>query len=152
LRGSLATRIQTQGDAITGHIGTPVPYASFHELGFRGVQNVRAHTRILGVTHSRYTINLALARGPIRERSPGGIGTGRLVGYKRSSRRAAGQIITQLPGAKLAYVNVRAYTRKLNYAGRPFLAPAIRDMEPQVRAIILKNMQEASAPATAAQP
>jgi len=145
LRGSIATKTEVKGDDIIGTIGTAVPYGRFHELGFVGVQAVKAHTRILGIEHPRFNINLRLARGPIRERSPDGPGTGALVGYKRSSRKAAGQLIQQLPGSRVAYVNVKAYQRRLNYAGRPFLKPAIRDMEPQVRAIIIKNLATTAA-------
>lgn len=131
LRGSIATQITDTPTALVGAVGTAVPYAAYHEFGFHGTEQVRAHARIVGLEILGKAINLRDARGPQRDSR-----TGKVVGYKRSSRRAVDEALRLHPGAKVAVQQVKAYTRKVDYAGRPFLRPALRDIEPQLLARI----------------
>lgn len=46
LRDSIATQVQNTGTGVIGRIGTNVVYAAYHEFGFHGVVNVKAHSRL----------------------------------------------------------------------------------------------------------
>lgn len=125
LRNSIATRVVDDGREITGRIGSNVRYARFHEFGFRGLQNVSAHTRVLKILNRKgQEITggpLSRKRGVIKDRA------GNVVGYKRSMSTAAG-----LLGGSSVSVQVRAHQRRINYAGRPFIRPALRRTEQSI--------------------
>ena len=122
LRNSIAIAVNDDGREITGRIGSNVRYARFHELGFRGIQNVAAHNRVVAIINKngvRITGgHLARKRGVIKDRS------GNVVGYKRTMSVAA-----KLAKGKAVTVRVSAHQRRINYAGRPFIRPALRRTE-----------------------
>jgi hypothetical protein len=128
LRDSITTRVLRTEESVIGQLGTNVPYAGYHELGFHGSINVSAHTRTVAELYQGRTLD---SRRPIRDRA------GNVIGYKESRTTASGRNgtigITQ---------QVRAHTRQVNYAGRPFLAPALKDSLPfivrEIRAEIAK--------------
>ncbi len=113
LRNSISSKVTNDGKRVVGQIGTNVPYARFHELGFRGTVNVSAHTRVLenqdedGLDHDRRKI--------LKDAS------GSVIGFAESRKRVAGRAKS---GVSI-FQHVRAHTRKLNYAGRPFLKPGL---------------------------
>lgn len=45
LRRSITTRVEDDGDQVTGIVGTNAEYAAAHEYGFEGVVTVREHLR-----------------------------------------------------------------------------------------------------------
>src|SRR5262245_47305271 len=47
LRQSITHRVDRAGTNVSGQAGTNVKYAAYHEFGFHGVVNVKAHTRIV---------------------------------------------------------------------------------------------------------
>ena len=116
LRDSITARVVRSEESVRGQLGTNVPYAGYHELGFHGSVNVSAHTRTVKELYQGRTLD---SRRPIRDRD------GNVIGYKESrttaSRRNGTLGITQ---------QVRAHTRRIDYAGRPFLAPALKESLP----------------------
>jgi len=128
LAKSLVSRVLRTEESVIGQLGTNVPYAGYHELGFHGSINVSSHTRTVAELYQGRTLD---SRRPIRDRA------GNVIGYKESRTTASGRNgtigITQ---------QVRAHTRQVNYAGRPFLAPALKDSLPfilrEIRAEIAK--------------
>lgn len=88
------------GNTILSSIGSNKLYAGFHEFGFHGNQQVRAHTR------NRHTY-------------AGGSKTYAVLDASgRISRRS------RKPKSSTS-ISVRAHTRAINYAGRPYLQPTI---------------------------
>jgi phage gpG-like protein len=47
LRNSISSDVESGPDGRIVGVGTNVAYGAFHEFGFRGVQNVKAHTRVI---------------------------------------------------------------------------------------------------------
>jgi phage gpG-like protein len=162
LRGSIATSIREDSTSFIGTVGTNLIYGRYHELGFHGVQNVKAFQRIRGVIlktvagkkvyglgakvpsnltgNTRYNeriLSLHAARGPRIDSR-----TGKVVGYRRSAALAARELLRKNPGLRLAFSDVKAHTRKVEYDGRPFLRPAIIDMQPQLTAEIQKALAQ----------
>ena len=83
LRRSVTERTEASGDSVTSTVGTNLSYGRFWELGFQGVEQVRAHLR-------------------------------RMVGGGEAQ--------------------VRAHSRNVNQAARPFLRPALDDMRATISA------------------
>lgn len=133
LRNSIATKVSDSGKEFVGRIGTNVKYGAYHEFGFRGTQTVRAHTRVMGTIGSMGGIE-KLNRKPIRTLD------GKIVGYKRSGKVAAG-----LTGKAVAVQFVRGHQRKVNYAGRPFVKPALNRMRGQIVSTIEGDLARALA-------
>jgi phage gpG-like protein len=152
LRNSLTSRVDVFPDRLVGRIGTNVPYGAFHEFGFHGSVNVRAHTRTVAefieTTHGIASVD---SRRAIRERGQiigyRGGRTGRavpirsqgaIVGYKetrtQSSARAKTRGITQ---------QVKAHVRRLNYGGRPFVRPALKEALPRIATAIRNAIAQA---------
>jgi phage gpG-like protein len=138
LRRSITTRIVNQHHRITGYVGTNIPYAPFHEFGFQGEQKVSAHRRILKVkaggkavnyTRAGATSDKRLRRYQVRDSQ------GKIVGYKAG----IGEKLRER-GVVSSEVEVKAHTRKLNYAGRPFLRPAVTESMPLIIAEIQKEI------------
>ena len=119
LRNSITHRVDRTADGIEGRIGTNVTYARIHEMGFRGTVNVRAHTRIVDQKNAKG--ESFDGREAYRDANS------QFIGYKSSSRRRSTR--QQKDGIVLVQF-VRAHQRKLNYAGKPFLAPALEQATP----------------------
>lgn len=126
LRGALASEVVDAGDKIIGRVGDNMPYAAFHEFGFHGTIAVRAHTRVRGWLNAKgqalkthQTVNQLGAYSLGKNGKP----TAPVIGtYQRDIRPEAVRL--GLSGFK-GLSQVRAYARKINYAGRPFLKPAL---------------------------
>ncbi len=131
LRNSLTHRVRRLPDRITGEIGTAVPYGRFHELGFRGTQQVRAHTRVVRESISAQGRIVDVdSRRQVRDSQ------GRAIGFKDRRRG-------RVEGTTNTTVNVRAHSRRINYAGRPFLRPALEAAMPRIIREINSGVAEA---------
>lgn len=133
LRNSIATDVRDDGADITGRIGTNVAYGAYHEFGFRGTVNVRAHQRVVSVLKGGRRISTNTLRGAIREK-----GTRTIVGYKRSTADG----LASKPGLVGNVVTVSAHKRTLHYAGRPFLRPAIMRCESKIAAMVDAELRD----------
>jgi phage gpG-like protein len=130
LRNSIVSKVDmdsTPGaEKIKGMIGSNVTYAAFHEFGFVGTERVRAHTRVIGqmVASARSGTGYEAIDNRREVRTRDGV----LVGYKDTRKQAASR---QRNGVvQVQYV--KAHTRKVNYKGRPFVRPALRQAGPLI--------------------
>jgi phage gpG-like protein len=126
LRNSISSKVTVSGDKVTGRIGTNVSYGAYHEFGFHGTENVRQFNRVISRTF----------------RSQGSIGSPIQLGGKfeagaRSGGKKAAR--SQRSGA-VTFEFVKAHTRKVDYAGRPFVAPALQKSLPMILAEIKKDL------------
>lgn len=119
LRNSITHRVDRTAEGLDGRIGTNVTYARIHEMGFRGTVNVRAHTRIVEQQNAKG--ESFDGRESYRDANS------QFIGFKSGSRRRSAR--QQKDGIVLVQF-VRAHQRKLNYAGKPFLAPALEQATP----------------------
>lgn len=87
LQASFRHQVVDDETSVSALVTTDSPYARYHEYGFHGTENVRAHTRL-----------------------------GRPV---------------------------KAFTRTVNYAGRPFIRPGLKEYEPTIFAEIDRAIAEA---------
>jgi phage gpG-like protein len=122
LFGSITSRVDHETDRIVGAIGTNVFYGAFHEFGFQGTQQVKAHTRVIRIVASpgqgMAPVTFGRSGGPgTRAASAAGQGTARKLGKAVISKEVE---------------QVRAHTRTLNYAGKPFLRPALQQALPRI--------------------
>ena len=113
LRRSIAVNVEMKpGVGVIGTIGSNIPYASFHEFGFRGEQRVKAHSRIVRQVNSKGD-DIDPRRRFVDDK-------GNFIGFRetrgRANQRRVAHSFTQ---------QVRAHRRKINYAGRPFIRPAL---------------------------
>jgi phage gpG-like protein len=127
-----ATFPVTRGSGdIIGRIGSNVEYAAFHEFGFHGIINVKAHARVIST--------LDVAGNPIDQRRRVTDKSGKLIGYKESRAAAAAKT-----GSRAAFVfqqNVRAHGRHVDYAGRPYIRPALEETLPTITAEISREIK-----------
>lgn len=130
LRNSISWRVKDTRGAITGRIGTTVPYGRYHEFGFRGIVDVRGHTRVTALMTGKgraiRSSTLSSLRGAIRDSE------GNLVGFKRSLKTVSQSKRVGL--AMIAYV--RPHSRQVNYPGRPYLRPAIAGLIDRIRELV----------------
>jgi hypothetical protein len=100
---------------------------AFHEFGFHGSENVKAHTRVVKQVSANGEVfdNRKL----LKDRA------GVLIGVKGSRKAAARR---QMEGIVVVQY-VRAHKRQLNYAGRPFVRPALQRALP----VIVKRINKA---------
>jgi hypothetical protein len=120
LRQSMTREVVPGPEGLMGRMGPTVTYGGFHEFGFHGTQQVKPHTRMVSVTSG---IGSALTtRKPIKDRA------GNIVGYKRTAKSVA----AQLKKGAVTLQPVKAHTRKINYAGRPFARPALELVLPVI--------------------
>jgi len=127
LLNSITHRVVATETGLLGMIGTNIPYAAYHELGFKGTVNVKAHTRSVSELHEGRVVD---TRRPIRDRA------GRFIAYKETRTQSA-----ERNGTISVSQQVRAHTRTVNYAGRPFLRPALIETLP----LIVRQIREAVA-------
>jgi hypothetical protein len=141
LQQSIGSQIQViEGKGAIGRIGTNVKYAAFHEFGFHGTQSVRGHTRVVAQLNENF--EAIDTRRVLRDRS------GNLIGYaesrKRSVRRQkAGIVVLQF---------VRAHERTIDYAGRPYIRPALDKTRPLILERIKAEIAKVTAPTTTGGP
>ena len=115
LRGSVATEVEVNGNDVTGRIGSNVPYAAFHEFGFFGDEQVRAHTRVRGWN-----------KGGRAKETTRYVGRRGGLGYSKDIRPAE----VRLGLSNFSSIeDVRAHVRHIEYAGRPFLRPALENTD-----------------------
>jgi phage gpG-like protein len=132
LRSALASEVLAGSEGLVGRIGNNMPYAAFWEFGFKGEVNVRAHTRVSGWTSKGREL---ATRQPVFEslgfaRSKSGKllevqGPARML-YQKDLR--PGYVRQGLSNFK-SMGQVRAHRRKINQAARPYLAPALADVD-----------------------
>lgn len=123
LRQSVTSKVSRSADRVTGQVGSAVKYAAFHEFGFHGVMNVKAHSRIL------QNVN---AKGDSIAVTPGKVISGVLQTRKQIARKQKGGFVS--------VQFVKAHQRNVNYAGKPFVRPALEAMTPQIKAEIVKDL------------
>jgi hypothetical protein len=104
---------------VIGRIGTNVPYGALHEFGFHGTVQVRAHKRIVKL--------LTTVGDAIEPRQAILNVAGERVGWRSNRLTAIQRALAKgkAKGLRVRMADVRAHTRTLNYAGRPFIRPAL---------------------------
>jgi phage gpG-like protein len=101
LRGSIQSEVEVSNNAIIGRMGSNVPYAAYHEFGYHGVEQVKAHNRVS---------SLQISNGTVRIVHEGGT--------KQMAKQLRKNDI-------VAFTQVKAHARKVDYDGRPYLRPAL---------------------------
>jgi phage gpG-like protein len=136
LRRSIQSLVEVIPDrGVIGRIGTVIPYGAFHEFGFTGDVQVKAHTRV---------VNLLTTTGhafePRREILNA---AGERVGWRTNRvtaiRRALGKGLGK--GLKVQLAKVKAHVRRINYPGRPFVKPALEQGEDAIRDAIAAELE-----------
>lgn len=123
LSDNVSHRVIRRKGSIALVIGTNVPYARRHELGFKGTEKVRAHTRVV-------------ARYGARGQNLGRRGTkdltdllfspsGGVIGARRRTGRSLRNIAKDQRTGSVGVQFVKAHEREVNTRPRPFLRPAI---------------------------
>jgi len=95
------------GDVLQSSVGTNLKYARFWELGFHGTVNVRSHSRRSAAQMDRRS-GKKMGRAGFSETGPRETGTGM----------------------------VRAHTRKINQAARPFLRPSLDENRNRIQELL----------------
>lgn len=129
LRNSISTKVEKRGNDYVGRIGTNVVYGAFHEFGFSGVQQVKAHNRIVGRVSGTGQDMDGRRRWVDR--------AGRVIGMRDSHKRMAS---IQKKGLVLIQ-QVKAHTRNVTYKGRPFVKPALEKGSNTIQAQIRKEIK-----------
>ncbi len=145
LRGSITYAVDVSPDVVRGSVGTNLPYGEYHERGFHGTEQVRSFTRATNIKGFQ-KINLARSRKDGSLKATSVLykfdNKGKIIGYKRTLKEVA---------AKLGLLHqttfevVKAHTRKVDYAGKPFLAPAIEESKTVVAELINDAVKKAQA-------
>jgi phage gpG-like protein len=130
LRQSVTSNVTRSADRVVGRVGSSVKYAAFHEFGFHGVQNVRAHSRVMDQTFGGYEDSV---RGTRKQAVSD---KGEVLGFTESRKRAA----RRQRGGFVSVQFVRAHSRRVNYAGKPFVRPALEQLTPQISTEITKEL------------
>lgn len=128
LRNSITAKVETEGERVTGVVGTNVVYAARHEFGFSGTENVRAHTRVVRQLNE-FAAEIDLRR-VLRNRKK------QFVGFRDSRKEAA----AKQPRGLVLVQFVRAHKRKVNYKGRPFVRPGVLKAVPMILEEVRKEM------------
>jgi hypothetical protein len=130
LRNSINSDVFVSNKGVVGRIGTNLSYGAFHEFGFHGTENVRAHTRVTSVVNQKgATVPAVIFQKKGKE----------IVAKRRSLGRLA-----QQPGNFAARTQqVRAHTRKIDYDGRPFVRPGLEQTLPNIQAQVDKAVATA---------
>ena len=136
LRDSISSEVEVTADKVIGKIGSNLPYAAFQEFGFHGTEQVRAHTRVIKqVNHIGNAIDLRRMIRVIRD----GVPTD--VGYDRNRKQAAkGQ-----PRGLVFVQFVKAHSRNVDYAGKPYVQPALSESMPFILKRVARRIMDASA-------
>lgn len=130
LRDSIATEVVIDSNQVIGRIGTNVQYAAFHEFGFHGVMNVRAHTRVIGFVSGGRKL-------PTTKEVKKSDGT---PGFRQDIR--PGFVRAGLSGYQ-SLALVKAHDRRVDYAGRPFVKPALQEALPVIEREVKADIEKA---------
>lgn len=128
LQSGMTQSVTRSGDQVIGRVGNNVKYAAFHEFGFHGVMNVRAHSRVMQNVNAKGE-NIAV--------TPRKVISGVLQTRKEIAKKQRGGFVS--------VQFVKAHSRKVNYAGRPFVRPALEAMQPNIKAEIVKELKNTTA-------
>lgn len=123
LRQSVSSQVTRGADRVIGRVGSSVKYAAFHEFGFHGVQNVKAHTRVMQNVNAKGQ-NIAVTPGKV------------ISGVLQTRR----EIAKKQRGGFVSVQFVKAHQRNVSYAGKPFVRPALEALQPQIKAEIVKDL------------
>jgi hypothetical protein len=110
---SISTEVVVDGNKVIGRIGSNVKYAAFHEFGFHGTESVRAHTRVVGHVGSKGE-SLPTRKAVMDNK-------GNVAFYQDIRPGFVRMGLSNFKGLG----TVKAHTRKVDYAGRPFIGPAL---------------------------
>lgn len=124
LRQSIAINVTETARGIVGRMGSNVKYAAFHEFGFRGTVQVKGFTRHVSDLN---WVTAAPERRTIEKRDR----QGNVIGTRRESVEQATK-----RGAAFTTQFVGGHSRKVNYAGRPFVKPALEKARPFILAFV----------------
>jgi hypothetical protein len=128
LRQSIVSKVERDGDRVIGVIGTNVSYGAFHEFGFHGVEQVRGHSRVVK------TLSAAGAEVDTRRLFKDKAGV--VIGFRESRASAA-----RRGGQRTVTQYVKEHQRRVDYAGRPFVRPALLQGMPMVISEIRKELR-----------
>lgn len=129
LRNSITEEVSLTDRGVTGRLGTNVAYGAFHEFGFVGSMSIRAHSRFFSAFNAG-GLRVTPSRRTIRDRE------GNVVGFKETTANAAAR-----EGHPFVFnIQVKAHTRQVNYAGRPFVRPALEKSIPVIQQEIEKEI------------
>ena len=132
LRNRMSAQVtETPGRGVIGRFGNNVKYAAFHEFGFHGIMNVKGHSRVTKQVNS-IGREIDLRRPSFQEKD------GTVIGQRDSRKRAAARQRDGLVGVQF----VKAHTRKVNYAGRPFAKPALAKAQPLILRAIKEELKK----------
>ena len=138
LRNSISTEVEQLPDRVKGKIGSNVAYAAYHEFGFHGTQTVRAHTRVLQTLVKNQNL-IGPGYVAVDTRRQLFDAKGNFIGMRDTKKRDAGRRRKNA----IILVDFRAsYQRKVNYAGRPYVRPAVRKAMPQIVTEIQKDITD----------
>lgn len=129
LRQGVNTAVEVKGDQVIGRIGDNVKYAARHEFGFRGIESVREHVRVISNVHASGE-NIDLRKRASVD--------GEFVGFMESRKRASRRQRTGFVGIQ----HVRAHVRRVNYPGKPFIRPALEKSQQNIVASIKTEVNE----------
>lgn len=127
LRNSLWVKIGESATTAQGILGSNVKYAAFHEFGFTGTVNVKAHKRAVK----------AMKDGKRIEPRKAIMKDGKRIGWKMGLAPAAADA-----GAVVTYAEVRAHSRRVDYAGKPYARPAVTRSLPMMIAEMKREMEK----------
>lgn len=153
LRSNWQVRGQRRGDEFAAIVSTNTEYAAVQNYGFKGVQNVRAHTRRLRAGGGRRSISgtqtklraRSEARAAREHRSRlnrearashGAASKSELNAIKREQRKSRGiqrGAFGPAPKASGGQVAVRAHQRFMKLRGARYVERTLRDVIPLVR-------------------
>lgn len=125
LRNSVSSKVAVTPDAITGRLGSNVEYAAYHEFGFHSVINVRAHSRITRLFHQSTGATLDLRRRIVDYK-------GNFVGYRDTHFQSLQRAQAHRKYIGVERGTVRAHQRHVDYAGRPYIRPALEKCLPAI--------------------
>ena len=129
LRQRVTSSVTRAGAALLGRVGNSAKYAAYHEFGFHGTVNVRGHSRVTEQFSGELDEETDTRRA-VRNNK------GELLGYKES-RKASTKF--QKTG-HVAVQFVKAHSRRVNYAGKPYVRPALERLTPKITEEIKKNL------------
>jgi hypothetical protein len=124
LRMGVNASIEVMPNRIVGRVGDNVPYAAIHEFGFHGVVNVKAFTRVVGQVNGQGK--------QIDTRKRFNSRAGVFLGFGDSRRSSS----KKMEAGFVQVESVRAHTRKVDYAGKPYIHPALMQSLQKIREAI----------------
>jgi hypothetical protein len=120
LRNSVVSKVDRTPDKIIGRAGSNLSYGGYHEFGFHGTETVKGHTRVVQQVSANGEV--FDGRDQLKDRA------GVLIGFKQGRKAASGP----QRGGIVVVQYVKPHKRRVNYAGRPFLRPALLQALPMI--------------------